>query len=339
MASQRPGGENRASKKARKDRRDSFKDKRKSQRDHKDKAKPTPKPTPKKEEKGVWDSIGDWFSEQVQDVKDWAYGKEDTGGFSPMGGPSSYGMSKKTFDKTIGKKRHQGRDVGQRLSRQVDYFKEAPLDYVSDMLDNPLVAGAAMMSGLGIPAFGVKVVDAAVDLFQEEEDIVGAAKNIAAGALSFTPAGSALPSSVRSVAKAGLTQGADIAQQTIGGVVGGKVAGKVSEAFADAITDNPLGKAAVTAAGAAAGAWGGKKGVEMAQAQPSTGPSKQPTRPQRDHGDRGRDAISPLVSSGEKAIASSQQLMQNPDVDLYAATVQQLPFYGINTRQQNYYGV
>lgn len=338
MASQRPGGENRGSKAARDKRRDSFKDKRRSQRDHKDKAKPTPKPAPKKEEKGVWDSITDWAGEVVEGVGDFFTGKEDTGGFSPMGGPSSYGMTKKKFDKTIGKKRHEARGLGQRLGRQVDYFEEAPLDYVSDLLDNPLVAGAATMMGVGLPAFGVKVVDAAVDLFQGEVDPLGAAANIAAAGLSFTPAGAALPKPVRSVAKAGLKKGVEGATTTIGATLGGKVVGKFGETFADALTDNPLAKAGIASAAAAAGAWGGKTAVQKGLAQgPSTPKGPRPT-PSRDHGDRDK-VTSPLVASGERAIASSQQLMQDPNVGLYAETVQQLPFYGINTRQQNYYGV
>lgn len=294
---------------------------------------------PKQEDKGIMDSISDWASDAWQGAKDWATGKEDTGGFSPMGGAASYGMSKKQFDSSIGKRRHEARNLGQRLGREVDYFQEAPMDYASDLLDNPLVSGAALMTGLGLPAFGVKAVDAIMDVYQNEEDPLGALANVGAGALSFTPVGKALPTPVRSIAKAGLKAGPKAAAKAAAGVAGGKIGTGMGASLAEAFTDNPYARAGITAGAAGAAAWGGSKLASTAMAQP-TQTQGQPRAPRESHrGDSSR--TSPLVSSGEKAIQASEKLMQPADTGLYARTVQQLPYYGITPQQQQtpYYGV
>lgn len=271
--------------------------------------------------RGVWESISDYFT-----------GSEEQAG--PWGTAKDFNLSKKEYDETIGRGRYESLGLGARMQREMDYFKEAPLDYVSDLLDNPLVAGGAAMTGLGMTAFGLKVADAAVDIFQEEEDVLGAAKNIAVGALSFTPVGAAVPAPVRAVAKAGLKEGTEGMGKAIGSTIGGKVTAQATETLASAMTDNPYAKVALTATGGAFGAWGGQKAVETALAKPKT-PKARPVPRKESDGNR----RSPLVASGEQAVASSQQLMQEPDVDLYASTVQQLPFYGLQDPKQLYYGV
>lgn len=285
------------------------------------------------EETSVWGDFQEWVDDQYQAVKDWAFGKDYEGDFSPIGGASSYGMSKKEFDSTIGEQRHEARDLGQRLGRQVDYFAEAPLDYVSDLLENPLVAGITAMTGMGMTAFGIKAVDAVVDLFQGEVDPLGAAANLAASGLTFTPAGAAVPASMRGVAKAALTKGAEEAAVTGAGTIGSKVATATSEGFASALTDNPYGQAVAMAGAGVVGAWGGREVAEAALAESQGKPAAEPTGPSADRS-------SPLARSGEKAIAASEaRRTQDPQVDLYARTVKQLPFYGLTNPQQPYYGV
>lgn len=301
--------------------------------------KDTPKQEAPAEDKGVMDSISDWASDAWQGAKDWATGKEDTGGFSPMGGASSYGMSKKTFDETIGKRRYESMDLGGRLAREIDYFQEAPMDYASDLLDNPLVSGAALMTGLGVPAFGVKVVDAAMDVYQNEEDPLGALGNVGAGALQFTAAGAAIPGPLRSITKAGLKAGPKAAAVAGAGVVGGKLGGTMGTQLASALTDNPYARAGITAASAAGASWGGMQLARNAATSPTV--TSQPQAPRRERDTPRNERSSPLVSSGEKAIRASERLMQPADTGLYARTVQQLPYYGLNAPQQQlpYYGV
>lgn len=285
------------------------------------------------EEKGVWDTVRD-------NVSDFFSGKEEQG-FSPLGGASSYGMSKKQFDETIGKSRYESLGLGSRISREIDYFQEAPMDYVSDLLDNPMVAGGAMMAGLGVPAFGLKVVDAAMDLAQNEASPMEALSNVGMGALSFTPVGASLPSEVKSLAKAGIKRGVEGVALKGSGILGGKIGTGLGSQLAESFTDNPLARVGMTAASAAAGAWAGKEATKTAMAKPSTSPAisgmQQPTAK-----DRGRSE-SPLVSSGEAAVASSKALMQQPNVDLYASTVKSLPYYGLSPElsgnKQPYYGV
>lgn len=294
------------------------------------------------EDKSMWDNFSD-------KVSGFFSGEEDTAGFSPMGGSKSYGMSKQNFDKTVGERRHKARSLGQRMSRQVDYFQEAPLDYVSDLLDNPFISAGVMMSGLGIPAFGIKVVDAITDIYQNEETPLGALGNIGAGALSFTGVGASLPSEIRGIAKAGLKEGIEGATMAGAGTLGGKVGTGLGSKLADVFTDNPMAKVGITAAGAAAGAFGAQKGVQTAMVGAPSGTSRGPVGMEPDRPGRGgRDGggrESPLVSSGRESVQASRELMkQTQPVDLYAQTVKTLPYYGLAPElsgqdKQPYYGV
>lgn len=293
---------------------------------------PTEKP-----DKSLGESIGDWARDTWQDTKDFFGGKEDKGGFSPMGGASSYGMSEADFDATVGKRRYEARSLGQRLMREVDYFQEAPLDYASDLLDNPLVSGAALMSGAGLTAFGVQAVDAIADYVQREASPIEALGQVASSTIGFTPVGDVL-GPMKSIVKAGIKSPEKAAVAT-GGMVGGKVGVAAGANIASAVTDNPYARAAITAATGAGSAYYGKEAIETAIANNTGKPSVSGMEPVESEG-RG-DSRSPLVSSGKAAVASSKKLMQPAQSDLYARTVKQLPYYGLNIQPSNlpYYGV
>lgn len=303
---------------------------RKAKEDLEGQGKPKEKP---KEEKSYWDRVKDYFG-----------GEDDEGGFSAAGGSESYGTSKKEFDETIGKGRHNSRSLSERLGRELEYFQEAPLDYASDLLDNPLIAGATAMTGLGMTAFGVKVLDSAVDLFQGETDLMGAAKQVGSSAISSTPVGSAIPDVARGIAKSTIEQGASGFAKGTGTVVGGSAGGNVGSTIADAVTDNPYAKAAITAASSVAGAIGGKKAAagELFDGGGKPQGSRESSRESSEGlSAKGDKPTSPLVASGEKAVRESKKLMQPADAGLYARTVSQLPYYGLDTTQQQmpYYGV
>lgn len=292
---------------------------------------------PKKEEPSIVENISDWVGEKIQGVSDWFSGKEDTGGFSPMGGASSYGMEKKTFDDTVGERRHKSRSLGERMSREVDYFQEAPLDYVGDLMDNPLVSGAAMFTGLGTTAFGVKLADTIADIVQRETSPEKALTSTAGSLLQHTTIGADL-GIMKPVASGALKSGMKGASQGFAGVVGGQLGAGIGGDVISSFTDNPYVSAAVTAGAGVAAAKGSKKAVALAQAQPKVDKPVVGMRPPRDHDSSAKE--SPLVSSGKRAMEASERLKQPADVGLYARTVQQLPFYGLDTKQQlPYYGV
>lgn len=288
------------------------------------------------------DATANWVTTKFQEAQDWAFGKEFTG-TAPMGAPEDYGLTNAEFDATIGKDVYESMNLAERLTREVDYFSEAPMDYASDLMDNPLVAGGMAMTGLGLTAFGIKAVDAAMDVYQGEQDPMGAAAETAAAGLSFTPLGAALPASIRGIAVAGLKKGGKAAVTKGAGVIGGTVSGGLGNAFANAVTDNPYARAAITSAAAVGGTWGATKAAQAAmergKEQTTTTPSTQTTKTTSD------SRTSPLISSGEKAVAESKSRMQPVQTDLYSRTVQQLPYYGLGGQtaqpylSQPYYGV
>lgn len=293
-----------------------------------------------KDDSGFLSGVSDFFHEKVEAVEHWFKGEEDTGGFSPMGGPSSYGMSKKAFDTTIGERRHKARSLNQRLVREVDYFREAPMDYTADLLKNPMIAGAAAMSGLGMTAFGLVAADAAMDMAQNEATPMESLTSTLSGALRFTTIGAGL-GPMKSVAMAALESPEKAAVAT-GGVMGTQVGGRVSAALASSLTDNPIARAGLVAAGTMGGAIAGKKAISAGIASTGTSGMQAPTSEPSERKDR---PTSPLVASGEAAVEASRQLAKTSQqpVDLYARTVEQLPFYGLNIQQQQsnlpYYGV
>lgn len=284
----------------------------------------------------VTDSIGDWVDDKWQGVKDFFGGKEDTGGFSPMGGPESYGMSNKQFDTTIGKRRQEARSLDQRLAREIDYFREAPLDYAADLLDNPLVSLATAASGLGMTAFGIKAVDAIADYYQAEASPLQTVKSLAGNIVESTPVGSVL-GPMRQIVAAGIKD-VDTIAPGLAAKGTAMATAPVASRLASSLTSNPYARAAL-AVGATTGAAAYAKGL-VSDAQKNTGtPSGTQVAaadtPRRGGSDR---VESPLVSSGEQAIASSKRLMQPAQSDLYAQTVKQLPFYGLGNSQLPYYG-
>lgn len=300
-----------------------------------DRDRSTPATKVKQDEPDVVDKVVDWFSDKVTDVGDWFTGKEDTSGFSPMGGPSSYGMETKKFDETIGSRRHESRSLGERMQREVKYVQEAPLDYAADFLDNPLVSAGMAFSGLGMTAFGVKAMDAVADYFQREESPINTVKTLGGQIVESTPVGQVF-GPLRNIVASGIKDTQSLAPN-IAGFTAASVGGELASTVSTALTDNPYARAALTAGGAmGAGAFAKKavkesqaaapKDVKVAQAAPRE-------RRDRDRGD------SPLVSSGKRAVAASEQLMQPAPVDLYAQTVKQLPFYGLDTQQLPYYRV
>lgn len=283
----------------------------------------------------VVDTVTDVVTDAWTSVKNYFSGEEDTTGFSPMGGPSSYGMTKKDFDTTIGERRHRSRSLAERMVREIDYFKEAPMDYAADLIDNPMVNLGLAMSGLGMTAFGVKAVDAVMDAFQGEATLGEAASSIAGNAISSTPIGAAL-GPARDIAAAAVKD-PDAAAGVIGGMLGGRIGGMTGSKVAAAVTDNPYARAALTAGTAAASAsyarnWVGEKQREAKQMGTQTAKADTPK-------DRGGDRESPLASSGERAVARAERLMQPAQADLYARTVEALPFYGLNQQQLPFYGV
>lgn len=286
--------------------------------------------------KSFIDNVTDWAGDTVGDVKGWFSGEEDTGGFSPMGGPTSYGMSTQTFDETIGERRHKARSLDQRLVREIDYFQEAPLDYAADFLDNPLVSLATAASGLGMTAFGIKAVDAVADYFQAEASPIATVKSLAGNIVESTPVGAPL-GPMRQIVAAGI-QDVDTVAPNIAGKAGTMAGGQIASKVASAVTDNPYAHAALSVGGAVGAGAYAKKAVADAQEASKGATGIQTTSTPSPREPRGRDE-SPLVSSGSRAVASSKRLMQPAQSDLYAQTVKQLPFYGLGNQQLPYFGV
>lgn len=288
---------------------------------------------PKSEEKGIWDKVTDFVEEKVTDVEHWFKGEEATGGFAPMGGPSSYGLSTEDFDNTIGRDRQRARSLEQRMMRQVKYFEEAPMDYVADLIRNPLVAGGLSMTGMGLTAFGVTAVDAITDYMQMEATPMEALGQLAAGTLDFTPVGEAL-GPMSGIARAAIDSPED-AVKAAGGLMGTQVGAQVAPSLARAVTANPMVQAGITAAGIAGMGVAGRKAVETAMKTGTSGGVGMEA-PDTDR-DRGADTpTSRLAASGREAVKASQRLAkaaQQP-VDLYARTVRQLPYYGLQLPQQ-----
>ncbi|AHK11872.1 hypothetical protein CHOED_012 [Vibrio phage CHOED] len=283
--------------------------------------------------RSAWDSISSAFTGAFR-------GTEDTEGFGPVGGPKSYGMSNKAFDATVGSRRHAARSLDQRLMRQVDYFKEAPMDYISDLLNNPLISGAAMLTGAGPLAFGIQALDAAMDYAQNEATAGQALGQLASAGISFTPAGAAL-GEAKGVVKGAIASGVKGAVTSGSALAGAKVGGVVGAAVASGFMDNPYAYAATVAGVSALGAYGAKKAAKSVISQaPSGTPTKAVTGMSQETSSDSRE--SPLVASGKAAVKTSERLMeQTGSTNLYAKTVEQLPYYGVDINQNNmpYYGV
>lgn len=226
-------------------------------------------------------------------------------------------------------------NLGAALSNNISDFQQAPLDYVADMLKNPMIGGAAVMSGLGLTAFGVTAVDAIADYMQMESTPMEALKDLAYGAIGLTPVGEAL-GPLRGVAKAALDS-PEKAAGAAGGLLGTKMGAVAAPNIASALTDNPMVKAGITAAGVAGASIMGRKAVETAM-KGGTPTSKQtgPVGMEAPKGDR-RESTSPLVASGKEAIQASKELQRESrqPVDLYARTVKQLPHYGLDLPTNN----
>lgn len=226
--------------------------------------------------------------------------------------------------------------AGVSLENNIADFQNAPLDYVSGLLDNPLVSGAAMMSGLGLPAFGVKVADAIADFVQGEATGEESIRSAAGSLITHTPVGAAL-GPMQGIA-AGFVKSPEEGAIQTAGVLGGRLGGVAGGALAG-LTNNPYAAVGITAVSAAAGSSFAKQQTQQAIAKASTGPSQAPkakaTQPQ------GYDRTSPLVASGELAVAKQEALQQPAQVDLYAQTVRDLPMYGLDVDRLNnpYYGV
>jgi hypothetical protein len=226
--------------------------------------------------------------------------------------------------------------AGVSLENNIADFQNAPLDYVSGLIDNPLVSGAVMMSGLGLPAFGVKVVDALTDYVQGEATGEESVRSAAGSLIAHTPVGAAL-GPIRNVA-VGFAKSPEAGAVATSGMLGGKLGGVAGTALSS-LTDNPYASVGITAVSAAAGSSFAKQQTQQALAKTSTRPtqpSKALSRPsQRD------DRTSPLVTSGELAVAKQEALQQPAQVDLYAQTVRDLPMYGLDVDRLNnpYYGV
>lgn len=234
------------------------------------------------------------------------------------------------------KAKYAATQLGTSLKNNISDFQQAPLDYVANMLKNPMIGGAAVMSGMGLTAFGVTAVDAIADYMQDEATPMEALKDLAYGTISLTPVGEAL-GPLRGVATAALDS-PEKAASAAGGLLGTKVGASVAPNLASALSSNPMVRAGLTAAGIAGAGIAGRKAVETAMKSPGVG-MEAPEAPQ---GDR-KDITSPLVASGKEAIKASQKLAQasRQPVDLYARTVKQLPHYGLGLPDTNLpmYGV
>lgn len=226
--------------------------------------------------------------------------------------------------------------AGVSLENNIADFQNAPLDYVSGLLDNPLVSGAAMMSGLGLPAFGVKVADAIADFVQGEATGEESIRSAAGSLITHTPVGAAL-GPMQGVAAA-FTRSPEEGAVEASGMLGGKVGGIAGQALAG-LTNNPYAAAGITAISAAAGSSFAKQQTQQAIAKASTGPSQAPKASYAPS--QGKGPTSPLVASGELAVAKQEALQQPAQVDLYAQTVRDLPMYGLDVDRLNnpYYGV
>lgn len=244
----------------------------------------------------MWNSVKDMFSDTV----------------TPTGAYAGYGFQQESYSQTPFSERSYS-----------EQWAEDKMATIGNLMKNPMVSAGMWATGLGAVNVGAQVASTIKDMVEGDIDTTKGLGRLASTAISSTPLGESL-GAFRGIAGAAVEDISKVPSAiagTIGGRVGGMLGGSLGEALGGG---NMYASAIASTLGAVGLSVAARKGVQEAMSQ---GPSQQPTAPVRSMSDSRR---SPLVDSGDMAIAKSEQMRtQDPDVTKYSRTINlDVPMYG-----------